>query len=50
MHPMERCSDHPAILGGGAINLLTGREALADDTFENVVDWHYSVCGYCSFG
>ncbi len=39
-----------AILGGGAINLLTGREVSADDTFDNVVDWHYSVCGYCSFG
>jgi len=39
-----------AILGGGAINLLTGRVARADDSFENVVQWHYSVCGYCSFG
>jgi len=38
------------ILGGGAINLLTGRTARADDTFDNVVEWHYSVCGYCSFG
>ena len=39
-----------AIAGGGLLNLLTGSEALADDTFDNVIDWNYSVCGYCSFG
>lgn len=39
-----------AIVGGGVLNLLTGREALADDTFDNVIDWNYSVCGFCSFG
>ena len=39
-----------AILGDSAINLLTSRAARADDSFENVVEWHYSVCGYCSFG
>ena len=39
-----------AVLGGGALNLLTGKEAHADDTFDNVVDWVYSVCGYCSVG
>ncbi|MCW8904348.1 molybdopterin-dependent oxidoreductase, partial [Sedimenticola sp.] len=39
-----------AIVGGGILNLLTGVEAVADDTFENVIQWNYSVCGYCSFG
>ena len=39
-----------AIVGGGVLNLLTGKEALADDTFENVISWNYSVCGFCSFG
>ena len=39
-----------AIVGGGVLNLLTGKEALADDTFNNVTGWVYSVCGYCSFG
>lgn len=39
-----------AIVGGGVLNLLTGREALSDDTFDNVIDWNYSVCGFCSFG
>ncbi len=39
-----------AIVGGGVLNLLTGQEALADDTFENVIKWTYSVCGFCSFG
>ena len=39
-----------AIVGGGVLNLLTGVEAVADDTFENVIHWNYSVCGYCSFG
>ncbi|HEY9052801.1 MAG TPA: molybdopterin-dependent oxidoreductase, partial [Gammaproteobacteria bacterium] len=39
-----------AIIGGGILNLLTGKEAKADDTFDNVTNWVYSVCGYCSFG
>ena len=39
-----------AVIGGGVLNLLTGKEALADDTFNNVTGWVYSVCGYCSFG
>ncbi len=38
------------IVGGGTLNLLTGRPAFADDTFNNVVNWVYSVCGYCSVG
>lgn len=38
------------IIGGGTLSLLTGRPALADDTFGNVVNWVYSVCGYCSVG
>lgn len=39
-----------AIVGGGVLNLLTGEEAMADDTFVNVVSWVKSVCGYCSVG
>ncbi len=39
-----------AIVGGGVLNLLTGEEALADDSFDNVITWNYSVCGFCSFG
>jgi len=39
-----------AVLGGGVLNLLTSKEALADDNFDNVTGWVYSVCGYCSFG
>ena len=39
-----------AIVGGGVLNLLTGQLAQADDTFDNVINWVYSVCGYCSFG
>lgn len=38
------------VAGGGVLNLLTSREAQADDTFNNVVNWVYSVCGYCSVG
>jgi len=38
------------VVGGGVLNLLTGTEARADDTFDNVTDWVYSVCGYCSVG
>jgi len=34
-----------AIVGGGVLNLLTGGTAVADDTFENVIHWNYSVCG-----
>ena len=39
-----------AVIGGGIISLLTSTEAKADDTFDNVTGWVYSVCGYCSFG
>ncbi len=39
-----------AVVGGGVLNLLTGKPAYADDTFDNVVQWVYSVCGYCSVG
>ena len=39
-----------AVVGGGVLNLLTSKEASADDTFDNVTEWVYSVCGYCSFG
>lgn len=39
-----------AIVSGGVLNLLTGKQASADDTFDNVTGWVYSVCGYCSFG
>jgi anaerobic selenocysteine-containing dehydrogenase len=39
-----------AVVGGGVLNLLTGEEALADDTFVNVTSWVKSVCGYCSVG
>lgn len=39
-----------AVIGGGILNLLSSKNAMADDTFDNVTDWVYSVCGYCSFG
>jgi len=39
-----------AVIGGGILNLLTSTEAKADDTFDSVTGWVYSVCGYCSFG
>ncbi len=39
-----------AVISGGVINLLASSDARADDTFDNVTDWVYSVCGYCSFG
>ena len=39
-----------AVIGGGLVNLLASSEVNADDTFDNVTDWVYSVCGYCSFG
>ena len=39
-----------AVIGGGIVNLLASGEAKADDTFDNVTEWVYSVCGYCSFG
>ncbi|MCW8956692.1 MAG: nitrate reductase [Gammaproteobacteria bacterium] len=39
-----------AVIGGGIISLMTSTEANADDTFDNVTGWVYSVCGYCSFG
>lgn len=39
-----------AVIGGGILNLLTSKKAIADDTFDNVTSWVYSVCGYCSFG
>jgi len=39
-----------AVAGGGALSLLTGMEARADDTFQNVTRWVHSVCGYCSVG
>jgi len=39
-----------AVIGGGILNLLTSTEAQADDTFDSVTGWIYSVCGYCSFG
>jgi anaerobic selenocysteine-containing dehydrogenase len=39
-----------AIAAGGTLDLLSGRPALADDTFANVVQWVNSVCGYCSVG
>ncbi len=38
------------VAGGGVLNLLTGEEAMADDTFVNVASWVKSVCGYCSVG
>src|SRR5574340_1792248 len=38
------------IAGGGILNLLTGKPAMADDTFANVANWVTSVCGYCSVG
>jgi ferredoxin-nitrate reductase len=38
------------ILAGGVLNLLTGKQARANDTFEHITGWVYSVCGYCSFG
>jgi ferredoxin-nitrate reductase len=38
------------VAGGGVLNLLTGEEAMADDTFVNVTSWVKSVCGYCSVG
>lgn len=39
-----------AVIGGGIVNLLASGDVNADDTFDNVTDWVYSVCGYCSFG
>ncbi len=39
-----------AVIGGGVLNLLGSNEAMADDTFDEVTGWVYSVCGYCSFG
>lgn len=39
-----------AVIGGGILNLVTGEKASADDTFNNVSQWVYSVCGYCSVG
>ncbi len=39
-----------AVVGGGVLNLLTGKDAMADDTFANVTQWVTSVCGYCSVG
>ncbi len=39
-----------AVIGGGIVNLLASSEAKAYDTFNNVTEWVYSVCGYCSFG
>ncbi|MCW8826584.1 MAG: molybdopterin oxidoreductase family protein [Gammaproteobacteria bacterium] len=39
-----------AVIGGGVVGLLGSSEARADDTFDNVTEWVYSVCGYCSFG
>ncbi len=39
-----------AVLGGGILNLLASGEARADDTFANVSQWVYSVCGFCSVG
>ena len=39
-----------AVIGGGVVNLLASSDAKADDTFNNVTSWVYSVCGYCSFG
>lgn len=38
-----------AVIGGGVLNLMTG-EVHADDTFANVTNWVFSVCGYCSVG
>jgi len=38
------------IVGGGILNLLASGEARADDNFNNVTQWVYSVCGYCSVG
>jgi anaerobic selenocysteine-containing dehydrogenase len=35
---------------GGALDLLSGAPARADDTMANVARWVYSVCGYCSVG
>ena len=39
-----------AVVGGGILDLLTGKPAMADDSFVNVVNWVNSVCGYCSVG
>ncbi|MDH5190464.1 MAG: nitrate reductase [Gammaproteobacteria bacterium] len=39
-----------AVVGGGVVSLLSSKEANADDNFDNVTVWVYSVCGYCSFG
>ena len=39
-----------AVIGGGLVSLIASKEARADDTFDNVTEWVYSVCGYCSFG
>ncbi len=38
-----------AVAAGAFLDLATG-EARADDTFVNVTNWVYSVCGYCSVG
>jgi ferredoxin-nitrate reductase len=38
------------VMGGGILDLLTGQAAQADDTFDEVIDWVHSVCGYCSVG
>lgn len=38
-----------AVIGGG-IALLTSEDAVADDNFNNVTSWVYSVCGFCSVG
>lgn len=39
-----------AVIGGGLVSLVASKDARADDTFDNVTEWIYSVCGYCSFG
>ena len=39
-----------AVIGGGLVSLIASKEARADDNFDNVTEWVYSVCGYCSFG
>jgi len=38
------------VVGGGIVNLLASSDVQADDNFDNVTDWVYSVCGFCSFG
>ncbi|MCW8987263.1 MAG: molybdopterin-dependent oxidoreductase, partial [Gammaproteobacteria bacterium] len=38
-----------AVIGGGLVSLIS-KEVRADDNFDNVTQWIYSVCGYCSFG